>query len=311
MEWILSLSMAVFTFCIIYLLFCKLVEGRLNLHRRLDYVAEIAESERRNKKKRGGKKEELFRFVRVSRSFRENILLSGINMKPEEFILTWFVGVFLIAIITFTFTTNIIRTLALTVLAVLIPPLYIKHKIKQKRALFQVQLGDSLMILANALRSGFSFSQALSSASLSMPEPLGTEFATVVKEMQIGVGVEESLLKVAEKMKSEDLKLLATAVVVQQQVGGNLSEILDTLALTIRNRMAVLRTVKTLTAQGKASGLLVGGLPIFLLIAISFISPDYIQPLFGTLIGKMILAGAALMQTIGFLIIRKMIDIKL
>lgn len=311
MEWILSLSIAVFVFSAIYLLLCKLNEGRLQLDRRLDYVAEIAEYGRRKKKKKAGRNEKIFRFVRVSRSFRESIILSGINMKPEEFILTWLVGVFVVAIVVFTFTTNIIRMMSLTVLAIIIPPIYIKYKIKEKRTLFQAQLGDALMILANALRSGFSFSQALNSASTSMPDPLGAEFSMVVKELQLGVELEESMLRVAEKMQSEDLKLLATAVIVQQQVGGNLSEILDTLSVTIRNRMAVARMVRTLTAQGKASGFLVGALPIFLLIGISFSNPDYIQPLFGTLIGNILLGIGAFMQITGFLIIRKMIDIKL
>ena len=118
-------------------------------------------------------------------------------------------------------------------------------------------------------------------------------------------------MSIADKMKSMDLKLLTTAVVVQQKVGGNLSEIMDTIAQTVRDRQAVARMVKTITAQGRISGIVVGALPIFLLIAITMLNAAYMNPLFKTDLGRIILVICAVMEISGFLIIMKIVDVKL
>lgn len=313
MVWLLSISVAVLVFLSTYLLLYDLGRSKLNLEKRLRYIEEIDSTGRRKKKKKGEKSEKmfLFRFLKISRDFRENILLADISLKPEEFILFWFVGAFVCAIVAFTFTTSILSTGIVALITAFIPPFYIKMRIAKRRQLFQIQLGDALMILSNALRTGFSFTQALASVSKSLADPIGREFSTVTKELQLGVDVEEALLKVSDRMNNSDLKLLSTAVIVQQQVGGNLSEILDTLALTIRNRMAVARTVRTLTAQGRMSGMVIGCLPIVFLVVISIIAPGYILPLVGTLLGRVLLVIGAVMQLFGFFVISRIVDIKL
>ena len=255
---IISIVIAVLAFIGMPALTEGFFTNALGRQKRLDYVANMGIKTKKNKKKKSLiDRENIFNLIRVSDSFRTNIELSGLAVRPEEFIITWFLSVFTIGIITFTFTSDILRTVVVTLLVLILPPMYINYMVGRRRKLFQLQLGDALMIIANALRSGFSFAQALSSVSESLSDPIGTEFSVVAREVQLGVEIEEALLGVADRMKSDDLRLLTTAVVVQQQVGGNLSEILDTLSETIRERQKILRTVRTLSAQGKMSGIVV------------------------------------------------------
>ena len=309
---IISIVIAVLAFIGMPALTEGFFTNALGRQKRLDYVANMGIKTKKNKKKKSLiDRENIFNLIRVSDSFRTNIELSGLAVRPEEFIITWFLSVFTIGIITFTFTSDILRTVVVTLLVLILPPMYINYMVGRRRKLFQLQLGDALMIIANALRSGFSFAQALSSVSESLSDPIGTEFSVVAREVQLGVEIEEALLGVADRMKSDDLRLLTTAVVVQQQVGGNLSEILDTLSETIRERQKILRTVRTLSAQGKMSGIVVGIIPLVLLATFSVMSPDYVEPMFKTTLGHIILGFAATLQLIGFLVIRKMVDIKL
>ena len=204
-----------------------------------------------------------------------------------------------------------VRSSVLVLIGIAAPPIYLMFSISRRRAIFEAQLGDALMILSNALKAGFSFQQALGSVSRNLPDPIGGEFAVAVREQQLGADLETTLMSIADKMKSMDLKLLTTAVVVQQKVGGNLSEIMDTIAQTVRDRQAVARMVKTITAQGRISGIVVGALPIFLLIAITMLNAAYMNPLFKTDLGRIILVICAVMEISGFLIIMKIVDVKL
>lgn len=312
----LSLIISIVIAVLVFIGMPALIEGffttAMGRQKRLDYIASIGLKVKKNKKKKSLiDRENVFNLIRVSDSFRSNIELSGLSVRPEEFIITWFLSVFTVGIITFTFTSDILRTVVVTLLVLILPPMYINFMVARRRKLFQLQLGDALMIIANGLRSGFSFTQALANVSESLSDPIGTEFTVVSREVQLGVEIEEALLGVADRMKSDDLRLLTTAVVVQQQVGGNLSEILDTLSETLRERQRIIRTVKTLSAQGKMSGIVVGLIPLVLLVAFSIMSPEYVEPMFKTTPGHLILTLAAVLQIIGFLVIRKLVDIKL
>lgn len=312
MKWLFFTAAAVLAYLVSEKLFTLLLKNKIGMRKRLESIYEIDSEDNRPKKSNARETRlQKLNFLRISSKMRETIILSGIDARPEEVVLYWFMGVFILTILTFTFTTDYVQTIAVMVVAISAPPIYIRVKVNQNRFLFQVQLGDALMILSNALRAGFSFQQAVASASKVLPYPIGKEFGIVSKEIQIGMDIEESLHGVSERMNSEDIKLLATAVVVQQKVGGNLAEIMDTLSKTIRERLSVARNIKTLTAQGRMSGIVVGGIPIFSLLSLSVINPSYIAPLFETSFGKLLLFVGVIMQLTAFLFIRKMIDIRL
>jgi len=139
---------------------------------------------------------------------------------------------------------------------------------------------------------------------------MGEEMGRVVREVNLGLGMEEALSNLVRRIKSDDLDLMVTAIGVQQQVGGNLAEILDTIAFTIRERVRIKGEIRTLTAQGRYSGYLVAFLPIGIAVTLNFINPEFMQPLFTETIGRILLATGAIMMFIGFTAIRKITDIK-
>jgi tight adherence protein B len=182
-------------------------------------------------------------------------------------------------------------------------------KIQQRAKHFNNQLGDTLVLIANSLRTGYSFMQAVEMVSREMPPPISVEFARSLKEINLGIATEESLNNMAKRVDSEDLDLVVTVVLIQRQVGGNLAEVLDNIAGTIRERVKIRGQIKTLTAQGRISGFVIGGIPFVLAILIYAINPEYIRLLFSTPLGKCMLVGALLSQICGALAIRKIINI--
>ncbi|WHH57941.1 type II secretion system F family protein [Petroclostridium sp. X23] len=231
-------------------------------------------------------------------------------MHPEEFVLLWILIIFGPAALSFTVSPSLLRAIVLILVGTFAMPLYLKMAINKRRILFERQLGDALMVISNGLRAGFSFPQALDNVTKDLADPIGSEFRSVGRELQLGGDIEIALTKVAVRMNSGDMKLLTTSVVVQQQVGGNLAEILDTISQTIRERLSIKRSVKTLTAQGRISGQIIGFLPIALLMILSVLNPAYVQPFFTTTYGHMMLVISIVMECIGFFVIHKIVDIK-
>jgi tight adherence protein B len=190
------------------------------------------------------------------------------------------------------------------------PRIWVGRRISGRLNAFNKQLPDTIVLLSNSLRAGSSFLQSIELVSRETPAPMGSEMGRVVREVNLGLGMEESLANMVRRIKSDDLDLMVTAIGVQQQVGGNLAEILDTIAFTIRERVRIKGEIRTLTAQGRYSGYLVAFLPIGIAIALNFINPEFMQPLFTELIGQMLLATGLIMMAIGFFAIRKITDIK-
>src|SRR5690349_24544537 len=142
------------------------------------------------------------------------------------------------------------------------PRLYVSRQTSQRLVKFENQLPDSLGLWVNALRSGFSVLQAMEAISRDAPEPTATEFKRVVQEVQLGIDVEDALEHLLNRVESEDLDLVVTAVNIQREVGGNLAEILETISHTIRERVKLKGEIRVLTSQGRMTGYLISGLPI-------------------------------------------------
>lgn len=192
-----------------------------------------------------------------------------------------------------------------------LPRFWVGRRIGGRLSAFNKQLPDTITLLSNSLRAGSSFLQSTELVSRETPAPMGEEMGRVVREVNLGLGMEEALQHMVKRIKSEDLDLMVTAIGVQQQVGGNLAEILDTIAFTIRERVRIKGEVNTLTAQGRMSGYLVAVLPIGIAFMINLISPSFMAPMFEQTIGKILLAVSAVMMLIGFFAIRKITDIKI
>lgn len=184
-------------------------------------------------------------------------------------------------------------------------------RIRRRRKKFTNQLGDMLTMVANALRAGFSFMQAFELISREMDAPMGREVQLVVNEVNLGNTLESALDNMQRRVASPDFELVVTAVLIQRQVGGDLASILDTISETIAERVRMRREVMTLTAQGRASALVVSCIPIGLAAALFILNPSYLNPLFETEIGRMFIAGAVILQLVGFIIIHRIVDIKI
>ena len=188
---------------------------------------------------------------------------------------------------------------------------FVLSKIKRRVKAFNAQLADALVLMASSLRSGYSFMQAIEMLSREMQPPLSEEFYRVLREINLGVTTDEAMNHMAERINSVDLDLVVTAVLIQRQIGGNLTEILDNIANTIRDRVKIAGHIKTLTAQGRMSGIIISMLPFVLAFLISFINPGYMDPLFNQTIGYVMVGGALLSEVVGIILIRNIVNIKI
>jgi tight adherence protein B len=175
---------------------------------------------------------------------------------------------------------------------------------------FAAQMPDALELIARALRSGHSLASGFSLVSSEMSAPLGEEFLRVYEEQNLGISLEEALEGMTERVPNLDLKFFSTAVILQRQTGGDLAEILDKIGYIIRERFKIWGQVQALTGEGRLSGIVLLALPPVLFLAVYKLNPEYISVLFTESMGKQMLAAAAVMQVLGALVIRKIINIK-
>jgi tight adherence protein B len=196
------------------------------------------------------------------------------------------------------------------VLAGISPYLYVRWKKRRRIRRLEMQLPDAIDLIARAVRAGHPLSAGLGMAAEEAPEPLASEFRITFEEQRFGLPFEEALLGLGDRMEIMDVRIFLTAILVQREVGGNLSEILETIAETMRARFNLKRQVRVYTAQGRLSGYTLAALPIFVGLIIAVINPGYMNTLFHEDVGRVLLVGAATMQLMGFLWIRKIVDIR-
>jgi tight adherence protein B len=177
---------------------------------------------------------------------------------------------------------------------------------------FSDQLGDMLNLMVNGLRAGYSTMQAMEAVSRELPSPISDEFRRVVQEMQIGIPMERALDNLLRRIPSDDLDFVVTAINVQREVGGNLSEILDTISFTIRERVRIKGEIRVMTAQVRTSATVLSMIPLFLTLALWFISPEYIGEFFaqGAFCGWLAVGTIVGMIVSGYLVMMKIADIE-
>jgi len=190
-----------------------------------------------------------------------------------------------------------------------VPDILLKNYLRKRLISAEGQLVDLLTVCANAMRAGSSFLQALELAGREMAEPIGAELKRTLREISLGLSMDEALQRLSTRLPSADLDLVVTAVIIQRQVGGDLAGILDSIALTIRNRQQLKVKVRTLTAQGRLSGMVIGLLPLVILLALQLMNPDYVSVLWTEPLGIAMLLGGAISQIIGMILIGKIIRV--
>jgi tight adherence protein B len=187
---------------------------------------------------------------------------------------------------------------------------YLRIRQRRRTRAFENQLGDTIVLLSNALKAGLSFAQAMSTVAKNASPPIADEFGRATREIALGIAVDDALNHMVERNRSEDFDLLVTAVQIQRVVGGNLAEILDTIAFTIRERVRIMGEIRTLTAQARASGLIITLLPIGLAIFLAVLQPSYFGPMIKEPFGLIMLAVGLFSISIGAAIIQKIVKIE-
>lgn len=238
------------------------------------------------------------------------LILADIMMKPEEFCLIWLVLTFVPSGLAALFKLGLMPSLTLAAVGAFLPPIYIKIKKGKRIKAFEAQLGDTLIMMCNGLRSGFSFQQTMENVAHDMPAPIGMEFGRVCNEIRYGATMEEALNNMTERVKSADLMLVVSAVLIQRTTGGNLSEILSTISNTIRERIKIKGEINSITAQGRTSGLIIGALPIGIAAILMVVNPEYMTTFFTTTAGNIMLTVSVVMEVIGFFAIRKVVSVE-
>jgi tight adherence protein B len=248
---------------------------------------------------------------------------ADLRLKPSEFLAIWgasIVGVPLIMLVLSVILPTLGNPLFLLIgglIGFFIPRMWLNRRKGSRLNAFNKQLPDTITLLANALRAGSSFLQAIELVVRESRPPISTEFARVIREVNLGLPFETAMENMVRRVKSEDLELMATAITIQHQVGGNLAEILDSIAFTIRERVRIKGEINTLTAQQRMSGYVVGFLPIGLAAFLFIAAPAFTEPMFdnrvsliGLPAGVIVLAVGGIMMFIGFMLIRRIVDIE-
>lgn len=180
---------------------------------------------------------------------------------------------------------------------------------KRRREKFNMQLPEALATMSNALRAGFSISQAFESVVETGDKPMCEEFAILQQQLKIGMSFEDALESLGQRVGSDDLMLVTTAILISRKTGGNVTEIFDKISETIRGRMKIERKVKTLTAQGRMQGIVVSAMPVFLGVLMCMLKPKMMLPFLASVTGLVCVGLMALLITVGWLMIRKIIRI--
>jgi tight adherence protein B len=247
-------------------------------------------------------------------SVAEQLLRADLKLRTSEFFLIQIGSTLLFALIAtvrFGFSLGSVPEIFIAaVIGYVIPGRYVKYRVAKRLRAFNNQLGDTLTLLSNAIKAGYSFAQAIDTVAKNAVPPIADEFGRAVREMNLGGSPDEALQNITKRVESPDFDLVATAYSIHRTVGGNLAEILDNIAYTIRERVRIKGEIATLTAQARASGTLITFLPIVLAVFMYFVTPTYFRPMFENFIGWILIAIGAFMIFVGNLIIRRVVAIE-
>ena len=248
-----------------------------------------------------------------TQSLAEDLDRADIKLNVSEFVALRLFLSFILVVLPFIFLSGILSfivAIALGFLGYMLPKMWLGRAKSKRISKLDSQLPDALTMMSNSLKAGFGLMQSLELVSRELDHPIATDMRRTLQEIQVGSTTEEALLNFSTRSGSADLDIVVTAMLVQQSTGGNLAEILENVGHTMRERIRIRGEIKTLTTQGVMTGFIIGGLPVFIGGAVTFMNPGYIEPLFTTLIGNAMIAVAVVLETIGILVIKKIMAIE-
>ncbi len=203
----------------------------------------------------------------------------------------------------------LLLAVVLAVIGYKLPAFWVERRKKRRVQKLESQLEEALTMTSNSLKAGFGLLQSLELAADQLKHPISTELRRTIRDINVGSSTEDALLALNERASSYDLDIVITAVLIQRSVGGNLAEILENVAHTMRERARIRGEIRALTSQQRLTGYILGGMPVAVIGILFLISRDYMTPLFTTLAGQAMLGGAAILEAIGVLLIRRILAI--
>ena len=251
-----------------------------------------------------------FRFSPV-RKLDKLIDMAGVNVDVKIFLLLILIAAAAGLIVGLSLRRGMLAAVLLPLVCAALPLFYLRIRRINRLQKFTEQFPEALDMISRSLRAGHAFSSAVQLVGNEMSQPLAGLFKTVYEEQTLGLPLRDALSQMLERMPSMDLRLFVTAVNVHREVGGNLADTLERLAQTIRERIRIRRQVRVYTAQGRLSGYILAALPVFMATFLYLFVPDYIKELVAVKTGWYIIGAAVAGQIVGFIVIRKMIRIKI
>jgi tight adherence protein B len=252
----------------------------------------------------------LLRFE-VFNQLQELLRQAELRIVVNTFILGSLIIGLIVGTVVFLFTDSLFVTLVSMSLATLTPLFWVLRRRRRRFRLILEQLPDALELIIRSLQAGHSFSSALQMVATEMPDPIAREFGKAYEEQNLGLSLKIALENLVERLPILDLKLCVTAILIQREVGGNLSEVLHNISHTIRERFRIQGEIRVKSAQARLSGYVVSALPFVLFFILNIANPKYLRTLYEHPAGMQILGTAIVLQLIGWLIIRRIIKIEI
>jgi tight adherence protein B len=240
---------------------------------------------------------------------RIRLIRAGLSMKPSTYYLlsclTGVVGGFIVLV---TGSSPLVSLLAAFACGFGLPRWILARMIKRRQAKFLLQFANSIDIIVRGIKSGLAFSDCMQIIARESPEPVRSEFADLVAQQKVGVPLSGAFERMFERMPLQEVNFFAIVIAIQNQIGGNLAEVLSNLAQVLRDRYRLEAKVRAFSAEAKASAIIIGALPPCVMLAVFFTSPGYISILWHDKLGNIMLIGGAIWMFIGVLVMRKMIN---
>lgn len=244
--------------------------------------------------------------ARLARKLRR----ADVPLRISEFLTIQVVAAVLSSAVLLLLARSLIGAVLGGLIGLWLPHLYLSFRTAKRLRQFHDQLPEALTLMANALKTGYSFLQAADVVARELPDPISTEFGQVIRETRVNITLEDALANLLDRVESSDLDLVVTAVLINNQVGGNLSHVLDSISTTIRRRIRLRGQIRSLTAQGRLSGMVIGALPMALAAVILVVNREFMQPLFNHPLGLAMVFIAVVMQVLGYLVIRRIVRVE-
>jgi tight adherence protein B len=251
----------------------------------------------------------LIRF-QIFNQLQTTLRQADMTITVYRFVMYSMTGGLVAGLIVFFFSRSLMAMFITALVGMAAPFFWVSAKRRRRFHTFLEQLPDALELMVRSLQAGHSFSSALQMVATEMPDPIAREFAKTYEEQNLGLNIKSALENLVERVPILDLKLCVTAVLIQREIGGNLSEVLRNISHTIRERFRIQGEIRVKSAQARLSGYIVSALPFFLFFWINLVNPAYMKTLYDHPSGVYILGAGVVMQIVGWLIIRKIVDIQ-